>query len=179
MTENNTNNANNTENQEIRDNLREVGDALLSAGSALGAAVGKFVDGLPERVANASEKARETLNSATTDGEVSSVATNFANEAEKLFNSFRERDLKFSEDAKSTVMDAVADIRESFNKRLENVDTEGAEKAFTEVRDRFENLARRVQEQFAEAKETAEEAVQDAAGDVIDGEVVEDTDSTK
>ena len=178
MTENNGNHGNNG-NQEVRDNLREVGDALLSAGSALGAAVGKFVDGLPERVANASEKARETLNSATTDGEVSSVATNFANEAEKLFNSFRERDLKFSEDAKNTVMDAVADIRESFNKRLENVDTEGAENAFTEVRDRFENLARRVQEQFAEAKDAAEDAVEDAAGEIIDGEVVEDTDSTK
>lgn len=141
----------NNEGNEIRDNVREAGEALLAAGAALGAAVGKLVEGLPERVSDASEKARATLNSATTEGEVSSVATNFTNEAEKVFNSFRDRDLKFTEDAKNSVLGAINDIREGFNKRLQDADTDGAEAAIAEVRQRFDGLVERIQEQLRRA----------------------------
>ena len=173
------------EGAEIRGNLREAGDALLSAGAALGAALGKFVEGLPDRFAGTADKARETLNTATTEGEVSSVATNFTNEAEKVFNSFRDRDLKFTEDAKQSVMGAINDIRDNFNKRLDDADTEGAEGVFADVRERFDGLVERIQEQFSAVKEDVEDAVAEARStdvrehDVIDGEVIEDTDTTK
>lgn len=156
-----------------RDNLREAGDALLAAGSALGAAIGKFAEGLPDRFKSASDTARETLNQATTEGEVRSVATNWVNEAEKVFNNLRERDLKFTDDAKESLRRSVADIRESFNERLDNANTDGVEKTVDDLRSRFDTFVDRLQNQFAaEPKPTDTEAAQ-AGADIIDGEVVE------
>lgn len=198
MTENNTanNTANNgvTENTEniaeegaqrsgeVRDNLREAGDALLAAGSALGAALGKFAEGVPERFKSATDSARETLNSANTEGEVRSWAANVTNEAEKAFNSFRERDVKFTEDAKETLRSSVADVRASFNERLDKLDskseTEGG--VIDDLRGRFDSLVNRLQDQFAgEDTKAGKDAEQHAGtgrvvdGEVIDGEVVE------
>lgn len=198
MTENNTanNTANNgvTENTEniaeegaqrsgeVRDNLREAGDALLAAGSALGAALGKFAEGVPERFKSATDSARETLNSANTEGEVRSWAANVTNEAEKAFNSFRERDVKFTEDAKETLRSSVADVRASFNERLDKLDskseTEGG--VIDDLRGRFDSLVNRLQDQFAgEDTKAGKDAEQPAGtgrvvdGEVIDGEVVE------
>lgn len=156
-----------------RDNLREAGDALLAAGSALGAAIGKFAEGLPDRFKSASDTARETLNQATTEGEVRSVATNWVNEAEKVFNNFRERDLKFTDDAKESLRRSVADIRESFNDRLDKANTAGVENTVDDLRSRFDTFVDRLQNQFAaEPKPTDTEAAQ-ADADIIDGEVVE------
>lgn len=198
MTQNNTanNTANNgvTENTEniaeegaqrsgeVRDNLREAGDALLAAGSALGAALGKFAEGVPERFKSATDSARETLNSANTEGEVRSWAANVTNEAEKAFNSFRERDVKFTEDAKETLRSSVADVRASFNERLDKLDskseTEGG--VIDDLRGRFDSLVNRLQDQFAgEDTKAGKDAEQPAGtgrvvdGEVIDGEVVE------
>lgn len=171
-----------------RDNLREAGDALLAAGSAIGAALGKFAGELPERFKAASDSARETLNAASTEGEVRSVATNWANEAEKVFNSLRERDLKFTDDAKATLRNTVNDVRASFNERVDNTDTSGVENAVSEIRDRFESLVERVQAQFSgddaatgAAAGTETDTTTTTTGkhakatdaDVIDGEVVE------
>jgi len=198
MTQNNTanNTANNgvTENTEniaeegaqrsgeVRDSLREAGDALLAAGSALGAALGKFAEGVPERFKSATDSARETLNSANTEGEVRSWAANVTNEAEKAFNSFRERDVKFTEDAKETLRSSVADVRASFNERLDKLDskseTEGG--VIDDLRGRFDSLVNRLQDQFAgEDTKAGKDAEQPAGtgrvvdGEVIDGEVVE------
>lgn len=198
MTENNTanNTANNgvTENAEniaeegaqrsgeVRDNLREAGDALLAAGSALGATLGKFAEGVPERLKSATDSARETLNSVNTEGEVRSWAANVTNEAEKAFNSFRERDVKFTEDAKETLRSSVADVRASFNERLDKLDsnseTEGG--VIDDLRGRFESLVDRLQNQFAgedaKAGKDAERPADTSRvvdGEVIDGEVVE------
>ncbi|QYH20348.1 hypothetical protein JKI95_05630 [Corynebacterium aquatimens] len=155
-----------------RDNLREAGDALLAAGSALGAAIGKFAEGLPERFKNASDSARESLNQAATEGEVRSIATNWANEAEKVFNNFRERDLKFTDDARATLTGAVKDIRESFNERMDKVDTSGVENTVVDLRTRFDAFADRLQNQFAAEPKPAD-AEAGVHADVIDGEVVE------
>ena len=198
MTQNNTanNTANNgvTENTEniaeegaqrsgeVRDNLREAGDALLAAGSSLGAALGKFAEGVPERFKSATDSARETLNSANTEGEVRSWAANVTNEAEKAFNSFRERDVKFTEDAKATLRSSVADVRASFNERLDKLDskseTEGG--VIDDLRGRFDSLVNRLQDQFAgEDTKAGKDAEQPAGtgrvvdGEVIDGEVLE------
>lgn len=194
MTENNAANdhvTQNTENiaeegaqrsGEVRDNLREAGDALLAAGSALGAALGKFAGGVPERLKSATDSARETLNSANSEGEVRSWAANVTNEAEKAFNSFRERDVKFTEDAKETLRSSVADVRASFNERLDKLDsnseTEGG--VIDDLRGRFESLVDRLQNQFAgEDAKTGKDAERPAGtsrvvdGEVIDGEVVE------
>lgn len=193
MTQNNTanNTANNgvTENTEniaeegaqrsgeVRDNLREAGDALLAAGSALGAALGKFAEGVPERFKSATDSARETLNSANTEGEVRSWAANVTNEAEKAFNSFRERDVKFTEDAKETLRSSVADVRASFNERLDKLDskseTEGG--VIDDLRGRFDSLVNRLQDQFAgEDTKAGKDAEQPAGtGRVVDGEVID------
>lgn len=165
----NNNTANNTENNEVRDNLRQAGDALLTAGSALGAAFSKAVKGLPERFKDASDSARETLNSATTEGEVRSVAQNFTNEAEKVFNQLRERDLKFTEDTKEALRSKVSEIRASFNKEMDQAEagdiTEDAQNVIGDLRTRFDDLVARLQNQFAgEQRE----------GDIIEGEIVPD-----
>lgn len=175
MTEQNENlNQNQNENNsEVRDNLREAGDALLAAGSAIGAAFGKFAEGLPERFKSASDSARETLNAATTEGEVRSWAANVTNEAEKAFNSLRDRDLKFTDDAKASLSKSVADIRQSFNERLDRVDAGGSETAESTLKDlrtRFDGLVERIQDQFTGDAETAG---RHEAGDIIDGEIVE------
>ena len=164
----------NPEAQEARANLREAGDAILAAGSAIGAAIGKFAEGLPERFKNASDSARQTMNAATTEGEVRSVASNFTNEAEKVFNSLRERDLKFTEDAKAKLSSTITDIRSSFNDRMDKVDTSGVDNTITELRSRFDDLVDRVQKQFAGDADTTH------GDDVIDGEVVStDTDTAE
>lgn len=158
---------------EVRDNLREAGDALLAAGTAIGAAFGKFAEGLPERFKSASESARETLNSANTEGEVRSWAANVTNEAEKAFNSLRERDLKFTDDAKASLSKSVADIRQSFNERIDRVDAGGSETAestLTDLRTRFDDLVERIQDQFTSDNNAAG---RHEAGDIIDGEIVE------
>ncbi|MEH0147494.1 CGLAU_01105 family protein [Corynebacterium sp. Q4381] len=158
---------------EVRDNLREAGDALLAAGSAIGAAFGKFAEGLPERFKIASDSARETLNSANTEGEVRSWAANVTNEAEKAFNSLRERDLKFTDDAKASLSKSVADIRQSFNERLDRVDASGSETAESTLKDlrtRFDDLVERIQDQFTSSEDAAG---RHEAGDIIDGEIVD------
>ncbi|GEM_PF-677898 len=176
--------------EEVRSNLREAGDALLAAGSALGAAFGKAFEGLPDRVKSASDSARASLDNATTDGEVRSWATNFTNEAEKAFNSFRERDLKFTDDAKEGLRNRVADIRASFDERMDKVgsNAEGEEtNVVADLRNRFNGLVDRIQSQFGEqgtATGTATDTVTDSAtgtpadtakrGDIIEGEVVAD-----
>lgn len=158
---------------EARDNLREAGDALLAAGTAIGAAFGKFAEGLPERFKSASESARETLNSANTEGEVRSWAANVTNEAEKAFNSLRERDLKFTDDAKASLSKSVADIRQSFNERIDRVDAGGSETAESTLKDlrtRFDDLVERIQDQFTSDNNAAG---RHEASDIIDGEIVE------
>ena len=83
MTEN-TNLNNNTENNtgdEVRNNLREAGDALLSAGSAIGAALTRATGELSDRFKPATEDARQNLSNANTEGEVRGAATNFTDEA--------------------------------------------------------------------------------------------------
>ncbi|WP_066528865.1 CGLAU_01105 family protein [Corynebacterium bouchesdurhonense] len=191
MTENNTPNDHVTENTtntaeegaqrsgEVRDNLREAGDALLAAGSALGAALGKFAEGVPERFKSATDSARETLNSANTEGEVRSWAANVTNEAEKAFNSFRERDVKFTEDAKATLRSSVADVRANFNERLDKLDknSQGEGGVIDDLRGRFDSLVNRLQDQFAgedtKGTENAKGSENAKGGEVIDGEIVE------
>lgn len=162
---------------EVRDSLREAGDALLAAGSALGATLGKFAEGVPERLKSATDSARETLNSANTEGEVRSWAANVTNEAEKAFNSLRDRDVKFTEDAKETLRSSVADVRASFNERLDKLDksSESEGGVIDDLRGRFESLVDRLQNQFAgEDSKPGEAAEQPAGGSrVIDGEVID------
>lgn len=153
----------------VRDNLREAGDALLTAGSALGSAFGKFADGLPERFKSATDSARETLNSAKTEGEVRSWAANVTNEAEKAFTSFRERDVKFTDDAKASLHRSVTDVSENFNQRMDKL-TNDEDGAIKEMRTRFDGLVDRIQSQFSNDDKAEDKS---AKGDVIDGEVVE------
>lgn len=163
-------------NNEVRDNLREVGDALLAAGSALGAAFGKFAEGVPERFKSATDSARETLSSANTEGEVRSWAANVTNEAEKAFNSFRERDVKFTDDAKQSLRSSVADVRANFNERMDKLDKKDGDSTIKDLRDRFESLVDRIQDQFAgddAAKGAGESKSAGTDGKIIDGEVVE------
>lgn len=181
MTENTANTANhsvehNNNNNEMRDNLREAGDALLAAGSALGAAFGKFAEGVPERFKSATDSAREKLSSANTEGEVRSWAANVTNEAEKAFNSYRERDVKFTDEAKQSLRSSVADVRTNFNERMDKLDKKD-DSTIKDLRDRFESLVDRIQEQFAgdDAKHAGESGSKSAGNDgkIIDGEVVE------
>lgn len=161
----------NNQNGEVRENLREAGDALLAAGSALGAAFSKAVEGLPERFKNASDSARQTLNNASTDGEVRTIAANFTNEAEKAFNQLRERDLKLTEDAKAALRSKMADIRTTFNQRMDDAETEGEEQdALRDLRERFDDLVARIQAQFQDDKGEA---------DIIDGEIVDREENRK
>lgn len=168
---NNTNDTNSTSNGEIRENLREAGDALLAAGSALGAAFSKAVEGLPERFKNASDSARETLNNASTEGEVRTIAANFTNEAEKAFNQLREGDLKLTEDVKATLRSKMEDIRTTFNERMDKAETEGEEQdALRDLRERFDDLVARIQAQFSDSVEER---------DIIDGEIVDGEENRK
>lgn len=153
----------------VRDNLREAGNALLTAGSALGSAFGKFADGLPGRFKSATDSARETLNSAKTEGEVRSWAANVTNEAEKAFTSFRERDVKFTDDAKASLRRSVTDVSENFNQRMDKL-TNDEDGAIKEMRTRFDGLVDRIQSQFSNDDKAEGKS---AKGDVIDGEVVE------
>lgn len=162
--------------KEARQNLREAGDALLAAGSALGAAIGKFAEDLPERFKTATDSARETMNAASTEGEVRSIATNFTNEAEKVFNSLRERDLQFTEDSKAKLRSTVADIRASFNDQLDKLDGNADGNVVNDLRARFDQMVERVQAQFS--GEDTPNAEAEAQADIIDGEIVE-TDTEK
>lgn len=153
----------------VRDNLREAGDALLTAGSALGSAFGKFADGLPDRFKSATDSARETLTSAKTEGEVRSWAANVTNEAEKAFTSFRERDVKFTDDAKASLRRSVTEVSENFNQRMDKL-TNDEDGAIKEMRTRFDGLVDRIQAQFSSDDKAEDKS---AKGDVIDGEVVE------
>ena len=96
MTDQTSDNTNGKD-SEIRSNLREAGDALLAAGSSIGAAFSKATGELSDKFKMATEEARQNLSSASTEGEVRGAATNFADEAEKLFNNFRERDIQFTD----------------------------------------------------------------------------------
>ncbi|OFT56930.1 hypothetical protein HMPREF3151_09580 [Corynebacterium sp. HMSC05H05] len=168
----NTNLNNNTENNsgdEVRNNLREAGDALLSAGSAIGAALTKATGELSDRFKTATEDARQNLSKANTEGEVRGAATNFTDEAEKLFNSLRERDLQFTDDVKAKLRSTIDDARAAFNERLDGTQTEGIEGTVDDLRTRFEGLVQRIQDQFAGEK---------TGGDIIDGEVVDNTTNT-
>ena len=171
MTEN-TNLNNNTENNtgdEVRNNLREAGDALLSAGSAIGAALTRATGELSDRFKTATEDARQNLSNANTEGEVRGAATNFTDEAEKLFNSLRERDLQFTDDVKAKLRSTIDDARAAFNERLDSTQTEGIEGTVDDLRARFEGLVQRIQDQFAGEK---------TDGDIIDGEIVDNSTST-
>ena len=171
MTEN-TNLNNNTENNtgdEVRNNLREAGDALLSAGSAIGAALTRATGELSDRFKTATEDARQNLSNANTEREVRGAATNFTDEAEKLFNSLRERDLQFTDDVKAKLRSTIDEARAAFNERLDGTQTEGIEGTVDDLRARFEGLVQRIQDQFAGEK---------TDGDIIDGEIVDNSTST-
>lgn len=158
---------NTSNNNEIRDNLRDAGDALLMAGSSLGAALGKVAGDLTERFRATSDEARANFDSATTEGEVRTAATSFTDEAEKLFNSLRERDLQFTDDLKETVTAKINEARANFNDRLAKTDTSGSAEAqgvVSEIRARFEELVARIQDQVSNASTN---------GDIIDGEIIE------
>ena len=168
----NTNLNNNTENNtgdEVRNNLREAGDALLSAGSAIGAALTKATGELSDRFKTATEDARQNLSNANTEGEVRGAATNFTDEAEKLFNSLREGDLQFTDDVKAKLRSTIDEARAAFNERLDGTQTEGIEGTVDDLRARFEGLVQRIQDQFAGEK---------TDGDIIDGEIVDNSTST-
>ena len=171
MTENNNlnNDLNNDTGEEVRNNLREAGDALLSAGSAIGAALTKATGELSDRFKTATEDARQNLSSANTEGEVRGAATNFTDEAEKLFNSLRERDLQFTDDVKAKLRSTIDEARAAFNERLEGTQTAGIEGTVEDLRTRFEGLVQRIQDQFAGEK---------IDGDIIDGEIVDNSTST-
>ena len=112
----------------------------------------------------ATEDARQNLNAATTEGEVRGAASSFADEAERVFNNFRERDLQFTDDVKAKVRSTIEDARTSFNERLENTQTEGIEGTVADLRSRFNGLVERIQDQFPGEKRD---------GDIIDGEIVD------
>ena len=156
-------------NGEIRNNLRDAGEALLLAGSSLGAALGKVAGELSERFQSTSDEARTNLNAATSEGDVRNVASNFVDEAEKLFNSLRERDLQISDDLKETVTTKVNEVRAALNERLDKaldgVDDKGV---MSDIRSRFDGLVERLQDQFTNTT---------GDGDIIDGEILE-TDET-
>ena len=154
---------------EVRNNLREAGDALLAAGSAIGAALSKATGELSDRFKMATEDARQNLSSASTEGEVRGAASSFTEEAERLFNNFRDRDLQFTDDVKAKLRSTIDDARKAFNERLENTQTEGIEGTVDDLRSRFEGLVERIQDQFAGEK---------ADGDIIDGEIVDNKDET-
>lgn len=154
---------------EVRNNLREAGDALLAAGSAIGAALSKATGELSDRFKMATEDARQNLSSASTEGEVRGAASSFTEEAERLFNTFRDRDLQFTDDVKAKLRSTIDDARKAFNERLENTQTEGIEGTVDDLRSRFEGLVERIQDQFAGEK---------ADGDIIDGEIVDNKDET-
>ena len=162
-------NLNNGNNNEVRNNLREAGDALLSAGSAIGAALTRATGELSDRFKTATEDARQNLSNANTEGEVRGAATNFTDEAEKLFNSLRERDLQFTDDVKAKLRSTIDDARAAFNERLDSTQTEGIEGTVDDLRARFEGLVQRIQDQFAGEK---------TDGDIIDGEIVDNSNST-
>ena len=163
------NNLNNNTGDEVRNNLREAGDALLSAGAAIGAALSKATGELSDRFKTATEDARQNLSNANTEGEVRGAATNFTDEAEKLFNSLRERDLQFTDDVKAKLRSTIDDARAAFNERLDSTQAEGIEGTVDDLRARFEGLVQRIQDQFAGEK---------TDGDIIDGEIVDNSNST-
>ena len=163
------NNLNNNTGDEVRNNLREAGDALLSAGAAIGVALSKATGELSDRFKTATEDARQNLSNANTEGEVRGAATNFTDEAEKLFNSLRERDLQFTDDVKAKLRSTIDEARAAFNERLDGTQTEGIEGTVDDLRARFEGLVQRIQDQFAGEK---------TDGDIIDGEIVDNSNST-
>ena len=65
------------ERSEVRENLREAGDALVAAGSAIGTAIGKATGELSDRFKTATESARQNLAQATTDHDVRNAASGF------------------------------------------------------------------------------------------------------
>ena len=163
------NNLNNNTGDEVRNNLREAGDALLSAGAAIGVALSKATGELSDRFKTATEDARQNLSNANTEGEVRDAATNFTDEAEKLFNSLREGDLQFTDDVKAKLRSTIDEARAAFNERLDGTQTEGIEGTVDDLRARFEGLVQRIQDQFAGEK---------TDGDIIDGEIVDNSTST-
>ena len=163
------NNLNNDTGEEVRNNLREAGDALLSAGAAIGAALSKATGELSDRFKSATEDARQNLSNANTEGEVRGAATNFTDEAEKLFNSLREGDLQVTDDVKAKLRSTIDEARAAFNERLDGTQTEGIEGTVDDLRARFEGLVQRIQDQFAGEK---------TDGDIIDGEIVDNSNST-
>lgn len=169
MTDQTADNTNGKDN-EIRSNLREAGDALLAAGSSIGAAFSKATGELSDKFKMATEEARQNLSSASTEGEVRGAATSFADEAEKLFNSFRERDVQFTDDVKAKLRGTINDARATFNERLENTQTDGIEGAVEDLRSRFDGLVGRIQDQFTGGK---------SDDDIIDGEIIDDADAGK
>ena len=144
--------------------------ALLAAGSSIGAAFSKATGELSDKFKMATEEARQNLSSASTEGEVRGAATNFADEAEKLFNNFRERDIQFTDDVKAKLRGTINDARATFNERLENTQTDGIEGAVEDLRSRFDGLVGRIQDQFTGGK---------SDDDIIDGEIIDDADAGK
>ena len=114
---------------------------------------------------------RELNYDVTSDNILNLSGTNLrvvnAEEAEKLLNSLRERDLQFTDDLKETVTAKINEARANFNDRLAKADTSGSTEAqgvVSEIRARFEELVARIQDQVSNST---------ANGDIIDGEIIE------
>ena len=67
---------------------------------------------------------------------------------------------------KAKLRSTIDEARAAFNERLDGTQTEGIEGTVDDLRTRFEGLVQRIQDQFAGEK---------TGGDIIDGEVVDNT----
>ena len=171
--------SNPSESGDLRANLRDAGQAIVAAGSSLGAMIskhaGKYTEDLPEKLKSATISARERLDQADSEGEIRAAASNFVAEAEKQFKAFQQRDLEFSDDVKGSLQKAVEDARGLFNEKIGELrgggagppPGQGADSVLDDVRERLESLFARVQEQFGGANQRP---------DIIDGEIVADED---
>ena len=114
--------SNPSESGDLRANLRDAGQAIVAAGSSLGAMIskhaGKYTEDLPEKLKSATTSARERLDQADSEGEIRAAASNFVAEAEKQFKAFQQRDLEFSDDVKGSLQKAVEDARGLFNEKI-------------------------------------------------------------
>lgn len=151
----------------LRANLREAGQALLAAGSSLGALLSKQADkyagDLPGKLKAATVSARERLDNASNEGEVRAAASSFVAEAEKQFQAFQQRDLEFSDELVRTLRGTLDEARGTFNTKIAELRAKDTDGVLEDVRQRLEELFGRVQEQFGGKEE---------APDIIEGEIV-------
>ncbi|WP_018297884.1 CGLAU_01105 family protein [Corynebacterium lubricantis] len=192
---------------EPNNSLKGIGEALVNAGGRLGDVVGDFTDrfkadspegnGLGDQVKQAVARARTSFSEASDADQYKRASASFAGDAESIFRDLAgsvsraaqgtkdSAELGAARESLNSAMDqirqafdqSVGQIRERTEKSGTDQDKKESEGFINDMRGRLEGMISRVNEGLDNAKDSTKDSANTDAPDIIDGEVVTESDS--